>query len=168
VGSFSTSEASDGSDDEPHKPLSSWRDIMRSYILAVPMSLLLAAPFAHAQQQDYPRTDGTTQTVQVPAPPGGIVVTADQAESIRGTYELSNGWHLKAQPMAATHGMIARIDGQPEIRLIALPGNKFVSADGNVAMEFGRGDFHDEMMMSYLPSSSAASDSAARVTLVSR
>jgi hypothetical protein len=140
--------------------------------MAVPAALLLVAPFAGAQsqaQQDYPRTDNSSvSTVQVTAPPKGIIVTSDQAESIKGTYEMSNGWHLKAQPVAATHGMTAQIDRQPPMRLIALPGGKFVTADGNVAMEFGRGAFKDEMAMSYVPTSSVPGDSTEQTTVASR
>ncbi len=144
---------------------------MKTFIWAVPASLLLVAPFvgAQTQEQDYPRSDSTgVSTVQVTAPPGGVLVTSDQAEAIKGTYEMSNGWRLKVQPVAATHGMTAQIDGRPALRLIAMPGDKFVSPDGNVAMEFGRGAFRDEMTMSYLPASSPAGDNAERVTIASR
>jgi hypothetical protein len=64
--------------------------------------------------------------------------------------------------------MTAQIDRQPPMRLIAMPGDKFVTSDGNVAMEFGQGAFRDEMLMSYVPGSTVPGDTAARVTLVSR
>lgn len=146
---------------------------MRSYFMAVPMSLLLAAPLAvaqsQAQPQDYPRTASTpVSTVQVTGPAGGIVVTSEQAAAIRGTYEMSNGWRLKAQPVEATHGMTAQIDQQPPMHLVALPGDRFVTADGSVAMQFGRGAFRDEMVMSYVPGSALADNGTARVTVASR
>lgn len=146
---------------------------MRSCFMAVPMSLLLVAPLAGAQSQaqsrDYPRTTTTPlSTVQVTGPAGGISVTSEQAESIRGTYEMSNGWYLKVKPIAATHGMTAQIDQQPPMHLIALPGDRFVTADGNVSMQFGQGAFRDEMAMSYVPGSSLADNGAARITVASR
>jgi hypothetical protein len=142
---------------------------MRPLIIAIPVSLLLVAPLAGAQSQDYPRSDSTpVSTVQVTPPPGGILVTSDQAESIKGTYEMSNGWLVKVQPVPATHGMIAQIDRQPAMRLIALTGDRFVTPDGNVAMEFGRGDFRDGVTMSYLPGSSLADNGVGRVTVASR
>lgn len=37
------------------------------------------------------------------------------------------------------------------MRLLAVSADKFVSGDGKVTMEFNRGDFRDEMSMSYVP-----------------
>jgi hypothetical protein len=38
------------------------------------------------------------------------------------------------------------------MHLIAESPDRFVSRDGNVIMEFNRGDERDDMMMSYVPS----------------
>jgi hypothetical protein len=38
------------------------------------------------------------------------------------------------------------------MHLVAQSPDRFVSRDGNVIMEFNRGDSRDDMMMSYVPS----------------
>jgi hypothetical protein len=64
---------------------------------------------------------------------------------------MSNGWRLQVQVQQATKGMEARIDRQRPIRLIAVTPDKFVSRDGNVVMDFTRGEDGDGMQMSYVP-----------------
>jgi hypothetical protein len=62
---------------------------------------------------------------------------------------LSNGWHLKVEP--GSNGIVAHIDKQRPIRLVAQSPDRFVSRDGNVIMEFNRGNAGSDMMMSYVP-----------------
>jgi nitrogen fixation protein len=87
--------------------------------------------------------------VQVTAPPHAVRVSDEQTRAVSGAYALSNGWRLHVRP--ALNGVVARIDDQKPMRLIALSPDKYVTRDGNVAMEFNRGADGDEMMMSYVP-----------------
>jgi hypothetical protein len=85
-------------------------------------------------------------TVQVTAP---FQLSDEQAEKIGGVYAMSNGWRLEVQQ--TTRGMEARIDRQRPIRPIAVTPGKFVSRDGNVTMDFNRGEDGDGMQMFYVP-----------------
>jgi hypothetical protein len=124
---------------------------MRPLPLALSASLLLFAPGAGAQSGNYPATsDSQISRVEVTAQPRTAFRIWDyQAEAVSGAYELSNGWRLKVQP--ARDGIVARIDKQRPMHLIAESPDRFVSRDGNVIMEFNRGDTGDDMMMSYVP-----------------
>ena len=122
---------------------------MRSLFL-LPASLLLAAS-AGAQNLPYPRADDTAamSTVQVTAPPKTVRIRPDQVQMITGSYEMSNGWYLKVRT-AARH-IDATIDNEKPMRLYAVAPYKFASSDGNVKMEFNRGTWGDDMLMSYVP-----------------
>jgi hypothetical protein len=125
---------------------------MRSLPLALSASLLLLAPGAGAQTSNYPVNDDAAMSrVEVTAQPRTAFRIWDyQAEDVSGTYELSNGWRLKVQP--ARDGIVAQIDKQRRMHLVAQSPDRFVSRDGNVIMEFNKGDTRDDMMMSYVPS----------------
>ena len=128
---------------------------MRPLPLALSASLLLFAPGAGAQSGNYPINDDTPiSRVEVTAQPRTAFRIWDyQAEEVSGAYELSNGWRLKVQP--ARDGIVAQIDKQRPMRLVAQSPDRFVSRDGNVIMEFNKGDTRDDMMMSYVPSNVA-------------
>ncbi|MFJ1468754.1 MULTISPECIES: hypothetical protein [Massilia] len=125
---------------------------MRPLPLALSASLLLFAPGAGAQSGNYPINDDTPiSRVEVTAQPRPAFRIWDyQAEDVSGAYALSNGWRLKVKP--ARDGIVAQIDKQRPMRLIAQSPDRFVSRDGNVIMEFNKGDTRDDMMMSYVPS----------------
>lgn len=140
---------------------------MRPLYLAIPMSLLLVASNAHAQSTHYPATRiGPMSTVEVTAPPHAVRVSDDETKAVSGTYALSNGWRLHVRP--ALNGVVARIDDQQPMRLIALSPDKYVTSDGNVAMEFNRGEAGDEMMMSYVPDENLAEVVVVTATMASR
>ena len=122
---------------------------MRSLFL-LPASLLLAAS-AGAQNLPYPRADDTAamSTVTVTAPPKTIRIQPDQVQMITGSYEMSNGWYLKVR--TAQRHIDATIDNEKPMRLYAVAPYKFTSSDGNVKMEFNRGTWGDDMLMSYRP-----------------
>jgi len=139
---------------------------MRPLSLALPLSLLLLAPHAGAQSGNYPLADDTPiSTVQVTAQPSFRIRDA-QADAVRGTYELSNGWRLKVQP--ARDGVVARIDSQRPIRLVALSPDRFVSRDGNVIMEFNQGDEREDMRMSYVPGDATAPQLAQAIVVTAK
>jgi hypothetical protein len=136
--------------------------------MAIPLSLLLAASYATAQSQDYPLadTDAPVSTVRVTAPLRGVFVTPDQTDQVKGTYAMSNGWRLNVRP--AARGIVAKIDDERPMRLIAVSADRYVTADGNVAMEFNGGDFGDDMTMSYVPSSRVADVIVIRSSVAAR
>jgi hypothetical protein len=126
---------------------------MRLSLLAVPASLLLLASQAGAQSGNYPLQEpADIATVQVTAP---FQLTEEESTKVSGTYAMSNGWRLKVEP-ASNKAIHAQIDRQRPIRLIAVTADKFVSPDGNVRMDFNRGDDRDEMLMSYIPNPALA------------
>lgn len=123
---------------------------MRRFLLAIPASLLLVAPYAGAQSRDYPLTDeSSVSTVEVTA--NRPFHVSSQREAVGGIYALSNGWSLKVQPTRS--GIIAKIDDERPIHLAALPGNRFRTSDGNVDMQFNLGYTGEDMTMSYAPRS---------------
>ena len=140
---------------------------MRALFIALPVSLLLTASHAIAQSHDYPLTDTASgSTVFVTAPPKAIFVAPSDTDAIKGAYEMSNGWRLDVK--SASKGIVARIDDQRPMRLIAVAPDRFVTADGNVEMQFNQGDFGDNMTMSYVPSSRLAERIEIRSTVAAR
>ena len=135
--------------------------MMRSLSLTVPASLLLLAASAGAQnaqptQPDYylSTQSGATSKVQVVAPAQPYVFQDHDAEWISGAYAMSNGWRLKVDP--SRDGIVARIDKRHPIKLTAVSPDRYVTSDGNIAMEFNRGAYGDQMLMSYVPDTRTA------------
>lgn len=123
---------------------------MRPMSLFIPASLLALASGASAQTvPTAPPDPSAISSVQVTAPAKTIRIREDQAYQIGGTYAMSNGWYLKVRP--AKRHIDATIDNDKQLRLLAVAPYKFVSADGNVAMEFNLGSYGDDMVMSYVP-----------------
>jgi hypothetical protein len=121
---------------------------MRPFSLLLPASLLLLASGALAQTQPYPQT-APLSTVQVTGPMKTAWIDPVQARELAGSYAMSNGWHMKVRP--ASRYIDATIDDQQPMRLSSVGNDRFVSADGNVTMDFNRGEAGDEMLMSYRP-----------------
>jgi len=123
---------------------------MRSQYLVLPASMLLLAGSAGAQTQHYPLSQPeAVSRVEVSAPTPAFQFWGYEAEAISGAYAMSNGWRMKVEPTDS--GIVARIDKQRAIRLVALSRDRYATRDGNVAMEFNRGAQGDEMSMSYVP-----------------
>jgi hypothetical protein len=141
---------------------------MRPLFLALPVSLLLIAPSVGAQSGSYPITNDTPiSTVEVTAQQReAFPIWEYQLDAVTGKYALSNGWRLDVQP--ARDGIYAQIDKQRPIRLIAQSPDRFVSRDGNVIMEFNRGDTRDDMMMSYVPSQTTDSRLAQAIVVTAK
>ncbi|MGJ9416710.1 hypothetical protein ACHAC9_02935 [Massilia sp. CMS3.1] len=123
---------------------------MRLLSILIPASLLALTAGAGAQDLPYPRT-GTEamSTVQVTAPAKPVLIQDDEAEVVTGAYAMSNGWRLKVD--TGSRHINATIDKQKPMRLLAVAPYKFASSDGNVTMEFNRGPWGDDMVMSYVP-----------------
>jgi len=122
---------------------------MRPLSLLLPASLSVLACATSAQELPYPRDTAPISTVQVTAPAKTIRVRPDQAQVIGGTYAMSNGWIMKVR--TAARYIDATIDREQAIRLLAVAPYRFASGDGNVTMEFNRGESGEDMLMSYVP-----------------
>lgn len=132
---------------------------MRSLSRILPVSLLLLASGAGAQTDYYLSTQsGATTRVQVVAQAQPFQFRDAQAEWISGAYAMSNGIVAridKRHPALLADvsqgiGAAAQINGRP-IRLTAVSPDRYVTADGNISMEFNRGAQGDGMLMSYVP-----------------
>ena len=137
---------------------------MRLSLLAVPATLLLASNVG-AQSSSYPPPDTSASIarVQVTAP---FRLSDDETEAVSGLYAMSNGWRLKVGEAAT--GIVAQIARQRPIRMIAVSADKFVSRDGNVTMDFNRGENRDEMLMTYVPDQRLAVRYVVTATLAQR
>lgn len=123
---------------------------MRILSLLFPASLAVLASNAGAQSKNYPLTNPEpTSTVQVRAPTPAFQFREYEAEAVSGAYAMSNGWRMKVEP--ADDGIVATIDKQRPIRLVALSADRYTTRDGNVWMEFNRGRYGEGMLMSYVP-----------------
>ena len=123
---------------------------MRPLNLLLPAALLVLASSAGAQSLPYPQADSpSSQVVEVTAPARSVRLHEDEARRVEGTYAMSNGWRMNVQ--ATQRYINARIDRQKPLHLRAVSPDRFVSADGNVAMEFNKGDWGEDMTMSYVP-----------------
>lgn len=76
---------------------------------------------------------------------------AYEAKRVRGTYAMSNGWTMQVTPRA--NQVFVSINQGAPIELVAQSGDKFASADGNIATVFNLGPWGDEVVMSYVPDS---------------
>jgi hypothetical protein len=87
--------------------------------------------------------------VQVIASAQPFAFYDSDAEWISGAYAMSNGWRLKVD--LSLDGIVAQIDKRHPVKLTAVSRDRYVTPDGNIAMEFNRGQQGDEMLMSYVP-----------------
>jgi len=128
---------------------------MRSVFLMLPTSLLLLASHAGAQTQAYPMTDpGQTSRVQVTAPPQPFQFWDYEAEWVSGAYAMSNGWRMKVDP--SREGIVAQIDKERPIHLVAVSQNRYATRDGNMWLDFNQGPAGEDMLMSYVPDARTA------------
>ena len=123
---------------------------MRISSVLLPATLLLLASTSGAQSWPYPQSDTAPVTsVVVSAAAKPVRIQEEQARQIAGTYDLANGWRLKVRP--GTRTIDTKIDKQQPMRLLAVGPYKFASGDGRVTMEFNRGEFGEDMLMTYAP-----------------
>jgi hypothetical protein len=122
---------------------------MRLSSLFFSSALLLLASDALAQAGTTPSADtAPISTVQVAAPMRSFRLDPEQARSVSGYYEMSNGWRMKVR--ASSRYLDAAIGQDAPVRLVAVSPDKFMTQDGNVTMEFNRGALGDDMLMTYL------------------
>jgi hypothetical protein len=92
--------------------------------------------------------------VQVKPLDGTYRLRNEQARQIAGTYEMSNGWSVDVRPDMRHVDVL--IDRNRPLRLLAISSRKFVSGDGNVTMEFSRGNDDNDMTLRYVPAKGLA------------
>jgi hypothetical protein len=100
----------------------------------------------------------------LPSAPGDSGVLPEI--TVRGIYRLSNGWTLSVNP--DWRRVIAQIDQRGPVELVPLSPDRFVSADGRMAMEFNLGVQGDEMVLRYVPDGASAHVVTATATLARR
>lgn len=139
---------------------------MRPLILILPLSLLLASNAGAQSQHPQPAGAQPASRVEVTAPERPFEFWGSDAEWVAGGYKLSNGWRLKVD--AASDGIVAQVGKGHPIRLVAVSRDRYVSADGNMSMDFNQGTDGDEMMMSYVPDARSAQVIVATATMAPR
>ncbi|MFL6636828.1 MAG: hypothetical protein ACJ8HJ_31425 [Massilia sp.] len=92
--------------------------------------------------------------VQVKPMDGPYRLRNEQARQIAGMYEMSNGWSIDVRPDMRHVDVV--IDRNRPLRLLAISPRKFVSGDGNVTMEFSRGNDDNDMTLRYVPAAGLA------------
>jgi hypothetical protein len=115
------------------------------YLMLIPV-LLVSASGTQAQTL---APDDPVAVVQVKPMDGPYRLRNEQARQIAGTYEMSNGWSVDVRPDMRHVDVL--IDRNRPLRLLAISPRKFVSGDGNVSMEFSRGNDENDMTLRYVP-----------------
>jgi hypothetical protein len=103
---------------------------------------------AGASAQSLPDT-APIATVQVTPAAGTYRLRNEQAQQISGLYDMSNGWSVDVR--ADGRYADVTIDGDRPMRLLAVSSRKLVSGDGDVTLEFSRGNADSDMVMRYRP-----------------
>ncbi len=119
---------------------------MRPLSLMLIPVLLVSASGTQAQTL---ALDDPVAVVQVKPMDGPCRLRNEQARQIAGTYEMSNGWSVDVRPDMRHVDVL--IDRNRPLRLLAISPRKFVSGDGNVTMEFSRGNDENDMTLRYVP-----------------
>jgi len=117
-----------------------------------PLSLMLIPVLlvsASGTQAQTVAPDDPVAVVQVKPMDGPYRLRNEQARQIAGTYEMSNGWSVDVRPDMRHVDVL--IDRNRPLRLLAISPRKFVSGDGNVTMEFSRGNDENDMTLRYVP-----------------
>lgn len=138
-----------------------------SFLISV-SSLVMLCAASGAGAQDLPAAPGQSvlPEIQVVSAMPKYPIKIHQARKVRGLYELSNGWTLDVTP--DWRKVYADINGRGKIEMLPLSPDKFISADGNVAMEFNLGVDENDMVMRYRPDASVAEFIVVRASLAQR
>jgi hypothetical protein len=122
-----------------------------------PLSLMLIpvllVPASGTQAQTLQPGDPVA-VIQVKPLDGPYRLRNEQARQIAGMYEMSNGWSIDVRPDMRHVDVV--IDRQTPLRLLAISPRKFVSGDGNVTLEFSRGNDDNDMTLRYVPAAGQA------------
>jgi hypothetical protein len=114
-------------------------------------ALLVLTPGTQAQSL---QPDDPVAVVQVKPMDGPYRLRNEQARQIAGMYEMSNGSSVEVRPDMRHVDVV--VDRNRPMRLLAMSSRKFVSGDGNVTLEFSRGNDDNDMTLRYVPDSGLA------------
>ena len=113
-------------------------------------ALLMLASGTRAQALQPVEPDPTSiAVVEVKPVDGPYRLRNEQARQIAGTYEMSNGWSIDVRPDMRHLDVV--VNRNRPLRLLAISSSKFVSSDGNMMMEFSRGNDDNDMTLRYVP-----------------
>ncbi|MGI4842651.1 MAG: hypothetical protein ACRYF7_05005 [Janthinobacterium lividum] len=135
-------------------------------VMALAVSAALLTADAAAQSRQPPLGSAPMSSVQVTAPARTFRLYQDDLDAVRGIYAMSNGWRLQVSP--APGGISAQLGRGRAMRLVAVSPDKYASHDGNVTMEFNRGNSGDDMVMTYVPDPRLAQVVVVKATLAQR
>ena len=127
-----------------------------SVLLSLCTALLLAGA-GTVGAQALPTAPGNPKVlseIQVIAAMPRYPIRLREARAVRGIYAMSNGWTLEVKP--DWRRVYAEIDRRGQVELLPVSPHKFVSADGDMAMEFNLGDNGDDMVLRYVPDAATA------------
>jgi hypothetical protein len=115
----------------------------------------MLASSAHAQAlQPVEPASTSIAVVEVKPGDGPYRLRNEQARQIAGMYEMSNGWSVDVRPDMRHVDVV--INRDRPLRLLAISSRKFVSGDGNMTLEFSRGNDDHDMTLRYVPGTGLA------------
>jgi hypothetical protein len=131
------------------------------------LAVLSAAGGACAQAQPAaPGAPAALPEIAVLAALPRYPIKLREARAIRGMYDMSNGWTVEVRP--DWRRVFVEINGRKPLEVIPISADKFVSRDGNMALDFNLGNGGDEMVLRYVPDGVAAQAVVATSTLAWR
>jgi hypothetical protein len=143
---------------------------MRSSSVLLSLStLIVLAAACDAGAQAVPTAPGEPNVlpeISVVAAMPRYPIRLEQARAVRGIYQMSNGWTMEVKP--DWRRVYVQIDQRAAVEVVPISPFKFVSADGNMAMEFALGVRGDEVVLRYLPEGSTAQAVVLTSTLAQR
>ncbi len=104
--------------------------------------------------------------IQVVAAMPRYPIKLKEARAVRGIYQMSNGWTMEVNP--DWRRVFVQLNQGKPVEVVPLSADKFVSADGNMAMEFNLGTAGDEMVLRYVPDAATAQVVVLTATLAQR
>jgi len=125
-----------------------------SPLLFFPALLMLASSTRAQALQPVEPGSVSIAVVEVKPVDGPYRLRNEQARQIAGMYEMSNGWAIDVRPDMRHVDVV--INRNRPLRLLAISSRKFVSGDGNMTMEFSRGNDDNDMTLRYVPGTGLA------------
>ena len=123
-------------------------------LLFFPTLLMLASSTRAQALQPVEPGSASIAVVEVKPVDGPYRLRNEQARQIAGMYEMSNGWSIDVRPDMRHVDVV--INRNRPLRLLAISSRKFVSGDGNMTMEFSRGNDDNDMTLRYVPGTGLA------------
>jgi hypothetical protein len=139
-----------------------------SVLLSLSTVMLLSASCG-ALAQSVPVAPGESSVlpeIQVVAAAPRYPIKLKEARAVRGIYRMSNGWTMEVNP--DWRRVFVAINQRAPVEVVPISPDKFVSADGSMAMEFNLGTAGDEVVLRYVPDAATAQVVVVTATLAQR